>query len=290
MKLVTYEVDASVRHGRLTDGRIEELGDGDLSGLVAGSPADGLPRATYPEGEVRILAPLVSPPKVLCVAANYQEHITEGGGQPVDKTRLAPKMFLKPATAIAHPGDAFVIPEISSAADYEAELCAVIGRRARGVTPGDALSYVYGYTTSNDISLRSLAMGYDRDIAGNVGFFDWLEGKWADGSAPIGPYLVTADEVGDPQRLPIRLSVNGEVRQESTTAEMIFTVAELVAFCSRLCTLVPGDVILTGTPSGVGAASGRFLTGGDVMVAEVGPCGRLVTQVLGASAPVGSAG
>lgn len=285
MKLVTFEVNGEVRHGRLSDGVIEDLGAGDLLALVSGQAGDGEPVARHAEADVKVLAPLLSPPKVLCAAANYQEHITEGGGDEVDKTRIAPKIFIKPATAIAGPGDTFEIPEISAAADWEAELCVVIGREARGVSVDDALDHVFGYTTSNDISLRSLAMGHERDIVGNAAWFDWLEGKWADNSAPIGPYLVTADEVGDPQNLPITLSVNGTLHQDSTTANMIFTVAELVAFCSRLCTLVPGDVILTGTPSGVGQASGLFLSDGDEMVVEVGPCGRLVTPVRGNSSP-----
>lgn len=285
MKLVTFEADGTVKHGRLSDGTIEELGDGDLAAIVAGASADGAAVATHAEADVTILAPLLNPPKVLCVAANYQEHITEGGGDPVDKQRIAPKMFIKPHTALCGPGDVFEIPEISAAADWEVELCAVIGREARGVSADEALSYVFGYTTSNDISLRKLAMGYERDIVGNVAFFDWLEGKWADNSAPIGPYLVTADEIGDPQTLPIQLWVNGELKQDLTTANMIFTVAELVAFCSRLCTLVPGDVILTGTPSGVGATTGTYLNDGDEMIAEVGPCGRLVTPVRGTSSP-----
>jgi 2-keto-4-pentenoate hydratase/2-oxohepta-3-ene-1,7-dioic acid hydratase in catechol pathway len=118
-----------------------------------------------------------------------------------------------------------------------------------------------------------------------VGFFDWLEGKWADGSSPVGPYLVTADEIPDPQSLPIRLELNGEVRQQSTTGAMIFSCAELIAFASRLCTLAPGDIILTGTPSGVGAATGTFLSDGDVLVAEVEGLGALTTPVRsGASA------
>ncbi len=282
MKLVTFrKADGTVAHGRLDDTTITELGDGDLLALVGG--AAGEERGTHPVESVTLLAPLLAPPKVLCAATNYQEHIIEGGGEPYDKSKVSPKMFLKPHTSVIGPGEAFEIPEISAAADWEAELCVVIGKEARGVSADDALSYVFGYTASNDISLRKLAIGYERDMNPWAGFFDWLEGKWADGAAPIGPWLVTADEVDDPQALPISLTLNGEVRQKATTADMIFTVAELVAFCSRLCTLVPGDVILTGTPSGVGATTGEFLSDGDVMVVDMGPLGQLETPVRGNS-------
>jgi 2-keto-4-pentenoate hydratase/2-oxohepta-3-ene-1,7-dioic acid hydratase in catechol pathway len=156
----------------------------------------------------------------------------------------------------------------------------VIGSEARGVGVDAALGHVFGYATSNDISLRSLDIGYERDLGPNVGFFDWLEGKWADGSAPVGPWLVTAGAVPDPQALGIRLEVNGEVRQQSSTREMIFSVAELVSFASRLCTLRPGDVILTGTPAGVGATTSTYLKDGDLVVTEVEGLGRLETPVV----------
>lgn len=143
---------------------------------------------------------------------------------------------------------------------------------------------MFGYATSNDLSLRALdRIGFERDTENPwVGFFDWLEGKWADHSAPVGPYLVTTDEIVDPQNLAISLELNGEIRQHASTAGMIFSCAELVAFASRLCTLRPGDIILTGTPSGVGAITSTFLKDGDEMVAEVEGLGRLVTPVRSA--------
>lgn len=287
MKLSTFvRPDGTVAHGRLTDDGlgIVDLGEGDLLGALrrgddlAKDPAGSA--APIAVDSVRVLTPFPQPGKILACATNYQEHIVEGGGTPVDKTRTSPKLFLKPDTALAGPGDAFAIPSISHEADWEVELAVYIGAEARDVSVGDALNHVLGYATSNDVSLRSLDIGYDRDLGGNVGFFDWLEGKWADHSAPIGPWLVTADEIADPQQLPLRLTVNGETKQESSTAEMIFTVAELVSFASRLCTLRLGDVILTGTPSGVGATTSTFLKDGDVMVAEVEGLGRLETPVL----------
>jgi 2-keto-4-pentenoate hydratase/2-oxohepta-3-ene-1,7-dioic acid hydratase in catechol pathway len=164
--------------------------------------------------------------------------------------------------------------------DWEAELGVVIGRGGRHLAVEDALDAVFGYVAANDVSARSLDLGYERDTDDSaVKFFDWLEGKWCDGFAPMGPWILTADEVPDPQALGVRLTLNGEVRQSGSTADMIFTVAELVAFASRLMTLEPGDVLLTGTPAGVGAASGRFLTAGDEMTVSVDGLGSLTTKV-----------
>jgi 2-keto-4-pentenoate hydratase/2-oxohepta-3-ene-1,7-dioic acid hydratase in catechol pathway len=293
MKLLTYRrSDESIGHGRLTDdgGAIIELGDGDLGSLVAAgavpAAADDADQRRLEFADVTVLTPLPNPGKLICAASNYQAHINEGGGAAVDKTRTSPKLFNKFANAIAGPGDVFEIPEISAAADWEVELAVVIGKAGRNIGADKALDHVFGYATANDISLRKLdKLGYDRDTENPwVGFFDWLEGKWADHSAPVGPYLVTADEIPDPQALPLRLSVNDETKQELTTGGMIFSCAELIAFASRLCTLAPGDIILTGTPSGVGATTGTYLQDGDVMVAEVEGLGKLVTPVRSAPA------
>lgn len=286
MRLCSFRTgDGELRHGRLgEDEIIEDLGPGDLSALIAATASgDGTPgtaTARVALSEVTLVAPLLSPPKILCAASNYQAHIDEGGGQLVDPARTSPKIFLKPHTSIAGPGDVFTIPEISAAADWEAELTVVIGRGGRGIAVEDALDHVFGYTAGNDISLRSLSLGFERDTENAwVGFFDWLEGKWADGAAPIGPVIVTADEIGDPQALELSLTVNGETRQQASTAGMIHSCAELIAFCSRLCTLAPGDIIMTGTPAGVGAATGTFLTDGDTMTASVQGIGELTTPV-----------
>ncbi|MGH3384514.1 MAG: fumarylacetoacetate hydrolase family protein [Nocardioidaceae bacterium] len=282
MRLCTFQrPDGSVGHGRVDDPTlIEVLGEGDLQAVVTDPGAVSATGSTEPVDGVQILAPLLQPGKILAAATNYQEHIVEGGGTPVDKARTSPKLFTKPDTALIGPGAPFVLPEISDTADWEVELAVVIGRAARGVAATEALDHVFGYATSNDISLRSLTLGYERDDGPNVGFFDWLEGKWADGSAPIGPWLVTTDDIPDPQRLGIRLELNGETRQESSTAEMIFSVAELVSFASRLCTLRPGDIILTGTPAGVGASTSTYLRDGDLVVAEVDGLGRLETPIV----------
>jgi 2-keto-4-pentenoate hydratase/2-oxohepta-3-ene-1,7-dioic acid hydratase in catechol pathway len=289
MKLLSYERDGAVRHGRLLDdGRIAELGDGDLGAVL--TALDGhwdrlpdTPVGTHDVAAVRVLAPVPNPPKVLAAAANYQEHVLEGGGAPLVKERLAPRVFLKPGTTVTGPGAVVPLPDASTQIDWEAELVVVLGRGGRNVAVGDALDLVAGYAVGNDISARSLDLGYERD-AGAPGasaewFFDWLAGKWFDGFAPFGPWLVTPDEVPDPQDLGIRLEVNGKVKQDGGTRDMIFTVAELIAHCSRLMTLQPGDVVFTGTPSGVGAATGEFLRAGDEMTVTVTGLGTLTNTV-----------
>jgi 2-keto-4-pentenoate hydratase/2-oxohepta-3-ene-1,7-dioic acid hydratase in catechol pathway len=287
MRLVSYRRDGAVRHGRL-DGAdsVVEIGNGDLGVLVttvfpltdATVPGG---TGTYPLSDVDLLAPLSRPGKLLAAAANYQDHVLEGGGPPLDKSVITPRLFLKPPTSIVGPGATVPLPGISAEVDWEAELSVVIGARARNVSVADALGVVTGYMTSNDVSARSVDVGVPTDSANDkaVWFFEWLAGKWCDGFAPIGPWLVTADEVGDPQALPIELRVNDVVRQNGSTRDMIFSVAELVAHASRLMTLEPGDVIMTGTPSGVGAASGEYLKAGDVMTVTVGTLGTLQNPV-----------
>jgi 2-keto-4-pentenoate hydratase/2-oxohepta-3-ene-1,7-dioic acid hydratase in catechol pathway len=287
MRLVSYRRDGAVRHGRLeNDDTVVELGNGDLGVLVATvfpltdatAPAG---TGTYPLSDVELVAPLSRPGKLLAAAANYQDHVIEGGGPPLDKSTITPRLFLKPPTSIVGPGATVPLPDISSKVDWEAELSVVIGARARNVSVADALDVVTGYMTSNDVSARAVDFGVTTDSANDkaVWFFEWLAGKWCDGFAPIGPWLVTADEVGDPQALPVELRVNDVVRQSGSTRDMIFPVAELVSHASRVMTLEPGDIIMTGTPSGVGDATGDYLKPGDVMTVTVGPLGTLHNPV-----------
>lgn len=283
MRLISYLREGLTRHGRLeAEDRVTELGDGDLLGLLAAgldaSTASG-EGPSYPLSELELLAPLANPPKLLAVAANYQEHVVEGGGEPLDKSRLAPRLFLKPATSIIGPDQAVGRPDWTSELDWEAELAVFIGRGGKNLTVETALDHVAGYSCANDVSARSVDHGFERDTDAAVNYFDWLAGKWGDGFAPLGPWLVTADEIADPQNLAVRLDVNGERRQDGSTADMIFTVAELVSYASKLSTLQPGDIILTGTPSGVGAASGTFLEPGDRMTVAIEGLGELTTSV-----------
>ena len=286
MRLISYRRAGSVRHGYLTDDdHLAELGDGDLGGLVASRfPLTGdtlpTPVGSYAVADVEVVAPLSAPGKLLAAAANYQDHVTETGGAPLDKSTLIPRLFLKPATSIVGPNTPITRPELSSEVDWEAELSVVIGATAKDVPVEQALGVVAGYLSSNDVSARSLDYGFERDTEDKaVWFFDWLAGKWFDGFAPLGPWLVTADEIPDPQDLTVDLELNGELRQHGSTKDMIFSVAELIAHASRLTTLRPGDVIMTGTPAGVGAATGTYLRSGDVMAVTIGPLGTLINPV-----------
>jgi 2-keto-4-pentenoate hydratase/2-oxohepta-3-ene-1,7-dioic acid hydratase in catechol pathway len=225
-------------------------------------------RLAIPEGEVRVGKPFL-PGNVFCVGQNYSGHIKEGGGTIPER----PLLFAKWTSAIIGPGDPIVLPPDTNEVDYEAELAVVIGRRCRGVSAAEALEYVAGYTCMNDVSAR--------DFQRSDG--QWSRAKSQDTFGPMGPYLVTRDEVPDPQGLSIRCSVNGQVLQHSNTEMMIFSVRELIAFISRGITLHAGDVISTGTPQGVGSAQKPplFLRAGDEVVVEVEGIGRLSNPVKG---------
>ncbi len=251
-------------------------GAGLHAGIAALSEAAGTPVA-----DVHLLAPLPRPGKLLAAAGNYQAHILEGGRPAVDKTRTVPKLFLKPSTSIIGQDAPLHLPAVSSSVDWELELAIVIGTGGRDIPIETALDHVYGYTIINDISARKM----DWDIVERAegaweGFFDWREGKWVDDFAPIGPWIVTADEIPDPDALDLRLHVNGNVRQEASTADMIFDTRELIAFASRLMTLEPGDIIATGTPAGVGDTHGNYLHAGDRMEGWIEGLGTLVTPVV----------
>jgi 2-keto-4-pentenoate hydratase/2-oxohepta-3-ene-1,7-dioic acid hydratase in catechol pathway len=234
-------------------------------------------RALPTLGDVELLAPIPRPPKILAAAANYQAHITEAGLPEVDRSRIVPKLFMKPSSSVLAPGAALRLPTLSHEVDWELELGVVIGTRVRDVSVEEALGVVAGYTIVNDVSARTLDWGLsDREPNDWNGFFDWLNGKWLDGFAPMGPWLLTADEVPDPGALAIELRVNDAVRQSGSTAEMIFGVAELVSFASRLTTLEPGDLIATGTPAGTAP-----LQDGDRVEIEIPGVGVLTNPVRG---------
>jgi 2-keto-4-pentenoate hydratase/2-oxohepta-3-ene-1,7-dioic acid hydratase in catechol pathway len=293
MKLVSYDAGTGLRHGVLAgpegDQRVLDIGPGDLLTLLE-SGADWQEQAQHassarsaPRSSVRLCAPLRRPPKLLALAGNYQEHIREGGGTALQKQHVTPLLFLKPSTSIIGPGEPVYAPEISNAVDYELEIAVVIGKRCKHVKAADALGVVAGYMVANDISTRMIDWGVERgEVTPRTAFFDWLNGKWPDSFAPMGPYIATTDEVPDPQALAMRLSVNGMVRQQASTGDMIFDIAETIEFCSRFMTLEPGDVILTGTPSGVGATTQTYLQPGDRNEAWIEGLGTLVTPVVAA--------
>lgn len=223
----------------------------------------------YPAERVRLRAPLPRPRKnIFCLGQNYAAHAAESGNPPP----ALPIYFSKPATTVIGPGDAVPYPQgLTARLDWEVELGVIIGRAGRDIPEARALDHVFGYTVFNDVSARDLQYRTAQ----------WFKGKSLDGTCPMGPVIVTADEIPDPQRLRLQLSVNGVKKQDSTTADMIFSVARIIADLSAGMTLEPGDCISTGTPQGVG--DGRkppeYLRSGDVMEADVERIGILRNPV-----------
>lgn len=232
---------------------------------------------------VELLPPLGAPSKLLLLAGNYAEHIRESGDVAKERQQTFPYVFMKPpSTTLVGDRARVRIPAISpDKIDHEVELAVVMGRQARGIKAADALSYVAGYTIINDLSDRQYNPNPDRAERPRDKFFDWLHGKWHDGFCPCGPCLVTADEIPDPQSLAIELTVDGEVRQQASTADQVFSVAQVIEFLSSWVTLEPGDIISTGTPAGVGNATGKYLAAGQQVVATISGIGSLTTHMIG---------
>jgi len=262
VRLVSFEGG----FGRVEDDAVIPMGPSLVDWLAFGTQgvATAAPR---PLAEVRLLAPVPRPGKIICVGLNYRDHARETG----QAIPTEPVLFSKYANSVVGPGADVVVPPEAEKVDYEAELAVVIGRRASVVSTADALAHVAGYACANDVSSRSLQF-----LSGQ-----WLLGKAIDTFLPLGPYLVTADEVPDPQALGIRCLVNDELLQSSNTGQMVFGVAELVSYASRTITLEPGDLLVTGTPSGVGMAADppRFLGPGDRMRVEIDGLGQLDNTV-----------
>jgi 2-keto-4-pentenoate hydratase/2-oxohepta-3-ene-1,7-dioic acid hydratase in catechol pathway len=223
---------------------------------------------SYSLDEVHFAPPLYNPSKIVCVGLNYHDHCRE---QNVEVPQR-PLLFAKfPSTIIGLDDEITWQPKITEQVDYEAELGVIIGRKGRNISLNESFNYIAGYTIINDVSARDL----------QVSDVQWVRGKSLDTFCPIGPYLVTADEVADPQHLKIQCWVNGELRQDSNTAEMIFKIPELITFISQTCTLMPGDIISTGTPNGVGVFRNPpvFLHPGDLVEVEIEKLGRLRNMV-----------
>jgi 2-keto-4-pentenoate hydratase/2-oxohepta-3-ene-1,7-dioic acid hydratase in catechol pathway len=231
-------------------------------------PEDAVPPA-------RRLAPLLYPGKVLCAGANYYKHLAEMGMPGAKKEDQRLFFFFKPPrNAVVGEGDTVRMPIGTKAFDWEIELAAVIGRRARDVSPEDALAHVAAYTVGIDFSAR------DHNRAPETFYkLDWVAGKANDTCCPLGPRVVPAGALPDPQAIRLRLSVNGELKQDDTTSDMIFSIAEQISILSRIMTLDPGDVVLTGTPAGVGVPKGTFLQVGDRVEAEIDGIGKLAVRI-----------
>ena len=225
---------------------------------------------SIPVSAVQLAAPIFNCEKIICIGKNYAEHAIEMGGEPPS----LPVVFSKFASAINPPNAPIVSPALSTQLDYEAELVVVIGKSGKNITRQQAFEHVFGYCCGNDITARDWQKGKPGG--------QWLLGKTCDTFAPLGPYLVTADEISDPHNLSIQLCVNGEVRQDSNTSQLIFPIDVLIAHVSQFFTLRAGDLIFTGTPPGVGAGRSPqlFLQNGDQIEVRIDGLGVLQNHVV----------
>lgn len=288
MKLVTFVHNGQTRLGALQSGAagesVVDLNRADptlpanmLDFLAAGEGALVLARralanapaaAVLPRADVTLKAPIPRPGKIICIGLNYRDHAAESN-QTIPQY---PTVFAKYANTVVGPGEAIVLPKITEKIDYEAEFAFVIGRTARNVAAADALKYVAGYVAFNDVSARAYQMRTSQ----------WTVGKTFDTFGPMGPALVTSDEIPDPHDLDIQLSIDGEVLQSSNTRNLIFSVNELIEDLTSYMTLEPGDLVSTGTPSGVGGARTpqRWLRAGEVVRVEIARIGVLENPVV----------
>jgi 2-keto-4-pentenoate hydratase/2-oxohepta-3-ene-1,7-dioic acid hydratase in catechol pathway len=276
MRLVSYRGGDGHKAGVLRDGELfdaagalgEEAPLG-LRELIASRRLGDLEQADLgpPVADARLAPPIPDPDKIVCIGLNYRSHAAEAGIDPPS----TPTFFAKFRNALADPGSTVALPASSRKVDYEAELAFVIGRRAHEVSAEGALDHVAGYTLLNDLSARDLQFSTPQ----------WMPGKVFDGSAPCGPALVTLDEAGPHDSIEISLTLNGETMQSASTADLIFSVPELVAHLSTLMTLEPGDLIATGTPAGVGSVRQPrvWLKPGDELAVESPTLGRLETRI-----------
>jgi 2-keto-4-pentenoate hydratase/2-oxohepta-3-ene-1,7-dioic acid hydratase in catechol pathway len=282
MRLVTFALAGQARPGVLSD--VDTVLDLSTIGfpsvlqfIEAGPEArakaemfmDQSPQnARHSLRDVKLLAPIPKPRKLICVGLNYRDHALETGSQ----IPAVPTIFNKFATAVIANGENIVLPKVSKSPDFEAEFAFVIGCGGRHIAAESWADHVFGYTIVNDVSARD----YQRATT------QWLMGKTFDTFAPVGPWIVTADEIADPHNLDIQLDIDGELLQNSNTRELIFKVPDLIAFLSSVFTLEPGDIVSTGTPSGVGVARKppRFLRPGDRVTVKIPAIGELSNPVV----------
>lgn len=271
MQLVTFRHNHETMAGILQNDHILPLPWPDVKAVIDAG-LENIPArpdtAAIPLQTVSLLAPILKPGKIIAIGLNYLDHCLEQGKTPPER----PTIFTKFNTAVNHPdGEIRWDPALTQKVDYEAELAVVIGKKAYRVAEEDAYAYVAGYTCLNDVTARDLQRS-DKQ---------WVRGKSLDTFAPMGPVMITADALPDPHTLDIRCWVNGDLRQQSNTNQLIHTVPKLIAFCSRAFTLEPGDIITTGTPGGVGVfrEPPTFLKPGDEIIVEIEQIGRLRSVV-----------
>ncbi|MBV9759505.1 MAG: fumarylacetoacetate hydrolase family protein [Acidobacteriaceae bacterium] len=284
MRLVTFQAGKEAHPGVLTKSDmvvdLARIGFASLLEVIEAGPAARENVEQFLSGprvearklaDVSLAAPIPRPRKLICVGLNYRDHAEETGAQ-IPKT---PTIFNKFHTAVIGPGAKVVLPKVSKAPDYEAEFAFVIGAGGRNIAAADWRKHVFGYTLVNDVTARD----YQRATS------QWLMGKTFDTFAPMGPWIITADEIADPHELDIQMEINGEILQDSNTRELIFKIPELIEFLSSVFTLEPGDIVSTGTPSGVGFARKppRYLHPGDQMIVRMPAIGELRNQVVAES-------
>jgi 2-keto-4-pentenoate hydratase/2-oxohepta-3-ene-1,7-dioic acid hydratase in catechol pathway len=281
--------DAAGLTGQASDATVLDiLNDWDAASArlkAAAARAASSKAESFPLADTRLLAPVRWPSAIYCAGANFTDHMLEMAKvqniapEPDPKSvGLKPWHFIKASRTLADPGKTIALPTYSKMVDWEAELTAVIGRPARNVSVSNALDHVAGYTVANDLSARDFTKR--APVPDSSPFkFDWLGQKNFDDACPLGPWIVPAEDISDPQNLAIKLWVNDTIKQDSHTAKMIFSLAEQIAHISSRLTLHPGDLILTGTPSGVGLARKEFLKAGDVVKVWVEGVGTLVNTM-----------
>jgi acylpyruvate hydrolase len=268
MRLATISYEGRTHAARLEDDEVAVLEATDVGALLASggveAARDAAPTVTVPKSAVAIETLVPRPAKVLCIGQNYMKHIQETGATPPEY----PTIFAKFARALIGDGDPIMLPSISSKVDWEVELVVVIGRQVRNATPAEAAAAIGGFTVGNDISARDLQGRTSR----------WLQGKTCEATSPVGPSMTTTDETGVEPDLAIRCAVDGVVRQDSRTSDLLFKPVEVVAYISQIITLEPGDLIFTGTPGGVGQAlvPPVFLHEGQTVTSTIEGIGELV--------------
>jgi 2-keto-4-pentenoate hydratase/2-oxohepta-3-ene-1,7-dioic acid hydratase in catechol pathway len=300
--LVTYLRSGVPRTGLLIDDGVTDLADvtnqpsyADMMLLLRGwrearerietAANRGGSLDAIPIGKVQLLAPLPLPRTIYCAGANYADHVAEmarvANIEVPPNPRLSgghPWHFIKSSNTVTGPGHNIVLPPASSKVDWEAELAVMIGVQAKDVAVESALEVIAGYTIGNDLSARDLSRRNEYPLTSPFRY-DWVSHKNFDGACPLGPMLVPAWLIADPQDLAIELTINGAVKQSSNTSEMIFSIAEQISFLSKRITLWPGDVILSGCPAGVGSARGEFLKGGDIVTITIRGMGALTNRM-----------
>ncbi len=291
MKLLTVEYQGQATAAVLRSDDTVVLLDRAMRDVLKDAPAtypalqrqvESNPGTRVALSEVTVLAPVPDPRKVYCLAGNYADHILEGGGS-MSVPKTTPDVFIKPVTAVCGPNSPITLAKIARKIDWELELAIVIGKEGKYIAAANASEHIAGFMAFNDVSERDLVIwdeGVEREESPRRSFFRWLNGKWMDGSAITGPWLVTPDEAGDAGALAMRLDLNDETMQQGNTGQMLLKVEQIVEFVSNLSRLEPGDIIATGTPAGVGAARNRYLQPGDEIRAEIERLGEQRNLVI----------